>query len=282
MAAIPKLKAANLQAICDIIAHTTEGLSGSKINDALRSSRIEIPSNVVNPNKRTFLLHVLSAKQESDKCSNNVIAFIRYVMSPTLYINDHESFEKKRTQLNQILLFEGLTINQAGDIQVTSKATTISEAKRRTNQLTQKLKGQAVHVDVLKYCNEELLQENYFHAILEATKSLADKIRQRSGLSLDGAPLVDAAFGLSNGTPVLALNELMDENQKNQQKGLMSMIKGAFSMYRNPHAHAPRIKWAVYENDAVDALVLISLLHKFVDDSIQTRALYMTLPNSIV
>lgn len=271
MAVIPRLKLETLKAICDVIAHTTEGMSNSEIDGALRATSIPIPSNVPNPNKRGYLLNVLNAKQTADRCSNNVLAFLKYVMSPPLYINKQELFESRRVQVNQVLIFEGLEINQAGEIKFIQKATTINEAKRRTSQLIQKLNGQAIHYDVLKYCKEELLQENYFHAILEATKSLADKIREKAGLNLDGAPLVDTAFGLSNGIPILAMNELSDENQRNQQKGLMSMIKGAFSMYRNPHAHAPKIKWALNESDAVDAMIFISLLHKFVDECVPTR-----------
>ena len=54
----------------------------------------------------------------------------------------------------------------------------------------------------------ELAQQNYFHAVFEATKSVADKIRRRSGFVSDGATLVDEAFGTSSGVPALALNSL--------------------------------------------------------------------------
>ena len=35
---------------------------------------------------------------------------------------------------------------------------------------------------------------NGFHAVLEASKSVAEKLRQKSGLTSDGADLVDAAL----------------------------------------------------------------------------------------
>jgi Protein of unknown function (Hypoth_ymh) len=34
-----------------------------------------------------------------------------------------------------------------------------------------------VHPDVLRFCRAELMQQNYFHAVLEAAKSVADKLR---------------------------------------------------------------------------------------------------------
>jgi uncharacterized protein (TIGR02391 family) len=41
--------------------------------------------------------------------------------------------------------------------------------------------------DVLRYCKEELVVDNYFHAVFEATKSVAEKVRSKTGLTTDGA-----------------------------------------------------------------------------------------------
>jgi uncharacterized protein (TIGR02391 family) len=53
------------------------------------------------------------------------------------------------------------------------------------------------HLDVLLLCRVELLEQNYFHAVLEAAKSAADKLRDMSGLDAGGSALVDAACALS-------------------------------------------------------------------------------------
>ena len=59
-----------------------------------------------------------------------------------------------------------------------------------------------MHADVLHYCRAELVHENYFHAVLEAVKSIAAKIRGLSGLQSDGAELAQGAFGLpKDGSP---------------------------------------------------------------------------------
>lgn len=58
-------------------------------------------------------------------------------------------------------------------------ATTISEVERRTRNLVSELQKRHIHQDVIKCCKEEYLQENYFHAVFEAAKSLSEKVREK-------------------------------------------------------------------------------------------------------
>ena len=104
---------------------------------------------------------------------------------------------------------------------------------------------------MLRFCRAELVRNSYFHAVLEATKSVANKIRQRAGVKSDGAALVDDAFWLGKaGIPVLAFNSLQTETERSEQTGMMSLMKGMFSAFRNPTAHAPKIFWTITEQDA--------------------------------
>jgi uncharacterized protein (TIGR02391 family) len=77
-------------------------------------------------------------------------------------------------------------------------------AQRRAQQLRGDLFSTGVHPDVLVFCREELLGDNYFHAVLEAVKSVLAKLRDRTGLTDDGNTLVDRA--LSGDPPMLAIN----------------------------------------------------------------------------
>jgi uncharacterized protein (TIGR02391 family) len=90
---------------------------------------------------------------------------------------------------------------------------------------------------VLRFCREELVSDNYFHAILEAAKSVADKLRDRTGFTDDGVALVDRA--LTGEAPILAINALETESEKSEQRGFANLIKGAFGMFRNTTAHVP-------------------------------------------
>src|SRR5207245_5961115 len=137
----------------------------------------------------------------------------------------------------------------------------ITEAQAKANRLKAELARRAVHPDVLKFCRAELVSDDYFHAVLEATKSVAEKIRTKTGLTADGLQLVDAALSRSMGQPMLAFNSLRTPTEESEHSGIMNLLKGMFAAFRNPTAHAPRVRWKIDEQDALDLLVLVSLLH---------------------
>jgi uncharacterized protein (TIGR02391 family) len=126
---------------------------------------------------------------------------------------------------------------------------------------------------VTAFCRAEILAEDYFHAVFEATKSVADKIRRISGLQLDGAELVDAAFGgVGPGkTPLVAVNTLCTPTEQSEHKGLADLLRGMFKAFRNTTGHAPRVHWNVTEQDALDLLTLASMLHRRLDSAVRTR-----------
>jgi uncharacterized protein (TIGR02391 family) len=111
-----------------------------------------------------------------------------------------------------------------------------------------------------------LLADDYFHGVLEATKSITDKLRTRTGLTDDGAILVDHA--LAGDPPMLAINALTTESAKNEQRGFTNLLKGTFGMFRNTTAHAARIHWTMNKAEAEDLLSLASLIHRRLDSAI--------------
>jgi uncharacterized protein (TIGR02391 family) len=111
------------------------------------------------------------------------------------------------------------------------------EAQQRADDLRAELSRRDVHPDVLRFCRAELLDQNYFHAVLEASKSVADKLRGLTRTSGDGSPLVDATCSLASG-PRIAFNSLATEWERSEQTGIATLMKGLFSTFRNPAAHA--------------------------------------------
>ena len=93
-------------------------------------------------------------------------------------------------------------------------------------------------------------------AVLEATKGIADKIREKTGLNADGAELIDQAFG--GQYPLLRINEYKTDTHRSEQRGFVNLLKGLFGTSRNPTAHAPRIAWNMEEQDALDLFTLAS------------------------
>lgn len=114
--------------------------------------------------------------------------------------------------------------------------------------------------------NAELLADDCFHAVFEAVKGLAHRIRDMSGIEADGAKLVDAAFG--GEAPVIAFNALQTSTDVNEQRGLANIMKGLFSAVRYPQAHSPKLLWHLPENDALDLLGTLSMLHRRLDRAV--------------
>jgi uncharacterized protein (TIGR02391 family) len=209
---------------------------------------------------------VAGDRQKADGCGNNIGAFIQAAMDPARFVGRTEDFTRFRDRLNEVLAFSGLHLGEDGKLKPITHARTLSEAQERAGRLRNQLLQRKVHPDVLQFCRAELLQENYFHAVFEATKSVAQKIRAKTGLTGDGVEIVDAAFGLS--APLLAINTLRTETEQSEQKGFANLLKGMFGTFRNVTAHAPKITWPIPEQDALDLLSLVSYMHRRLDTAV--------------
>ena len=267
---------ATIESISQILGETSEGLTGSQISKFLEECNISDPG--LNSTKWKRLDDSLRLKQRSDHCANNIVSFIQHVMKPSRHFNNKEWFENTRNKLNNVLSFEGFELQDTGIIKKVTQTKTISEAEARASKLKQSLLLRKVHPDVLHFCKAELLADNYFHTVFEATKSIAEKIRSKTGLTTDGAPLVDEAFSFKNKVPHLALSSLQTESEKSEQKGFANLLKGVFGTFRNTTAHAPKVIWVIEEQDALDILSTISLIHRRLDNAIEAKRMYQGKP----
>lgn len=270
MTKISTINGPTLQAICDVIGDTQHGLTGSEIGKLLSECNINDP--FPGDTKRFRLFKALYEKQKVDGCANNVLNFVLTAINPVRYVGMKEYYESQCSRLNEVLAFLGLSVGEDGKLSKIKAAQTLNEAEERAGRLRKNLSERKVHSDVLKFCQAELIQDNYFHAVFEATKSVADKIRNLSGLQLDGASLVDDAFSFGKkGFPLLAINTLQTESERSEQKGFINLLKGLFGTFRNTTAHAPKIHWTIDEQDALDILTLTSLLHRKLDTAVRTH-----------
>jgi len=260
-----------LEAISRVLGDTEKGLTGSEINHFLDTC--EIPNVAPLATKWVRIYNAFAEYQNKNQNGNGVIGFIHNAMKPVRYTDRKDIFEWRREKLNYALSFVGLELGNDGKLRRVVKATNIDEALKRANRLKAKLEERNVHQDVLKFCRAELVEENYFHAVLEATKSIADKIREKSGLKNDGADLVTGAFALGRDVnPILAINNLITETEQGEQRAFLNLLIGLFGMFRNPTAHEPKIKWNVSEEDALDILTIASLVHRKLDKAYSCRS----------
>ncbi|OJA64486.1 TIGR02391 family protein [Burkholderia ubonensis] len=253
-----------LEAIADALGDTADGLTGAEIGLLLANARIDDVAPGITKRKR--LLNAFANCQNELGHRRNILAFIRFAMKPERYARTPERFEPMRAHLNRSLAFVALQVEQSGELVSSERASTLPDAIRRANDLRADLVARGAHPDVLAFCRSELVADNYFHAVLEATKSVAAKLRERTGLTDDGATLVDRALG--GNPPMLAINVLADDSQLSEQRGFANLVKGMFGMFRNTTAHAPRVHWNMTRNDAEDLLTLASLIHRRLDAAV--------------
>jgi uncharacterized protein (TIGR02391 family) len=266
MAPVPCFDEMHLEQICRVLGDTA---TGSEISAML--GQLNFRDDNPTGTKWRRLNDIFGTKQRQEGTGNCVVAFLYKAMNPVRFTNDHEAFEHHRYRLDKIFSFCGYSLGPDGKLRIQKEARTLDEAEERAGKLRSELRRRAVHPDVLRFCRAELVRDNYFHAVLEATKSVADKIRDRTGLTSDGSRLVDEAFGLGkSGVPLLAFNSVRTDTERSEQTGMMNLMKGMFSAFRNPTAHAPKITWAITEQDAFDLLTLASLLHRRIDSAITT------------
>jgi uncharacterized protein (TIGR02391 family) len=258
----------HLQAIADILGDTYGGLTGSEIGRLLSQCGIDDPYPDLT--KRFRLCEALKARQSRDRAGNAVVAFITRAMAPVRYVDQPDLFEDRRSSINAVLSFVGLVLTEDGKMRRRPQAKTLSEAAARTKRMRDEMLRRGVHRDVLRFCQAELLENDCFDAAFEATKGLAERVREMTGLTEDGAVLVDRAFGFRSGVPVVAFNSLRTHSEQSEQSGLANLMKGVFGTFRNPAAHTPKVKWPVSEPDALDLLATLSLIHRRIDAAVVT------------
>lgn len=262
MARIQNFSEGQIEALARLLG---ECASGSDISRVLRDRNLQ--DNSGESTKWRRLYSIFLERQKQDGCANRIVDFIQAFLTPSRFVGRNLEFEERRRELNTILAFSGMEFGSDGAIRNREAAKTLDEAERRYQTLRAKFAGRPIHPEVPKYCRVELLQENYFHAVFEATKGLAQRIREMSGVKLDGAALVDKVFSIE--VPILAFNSLQTDSEKSEHKGFALLLKGCFGAMRNPLAHEPKIMWDG-EDDAADYLTLISLLHRKLDVCVRT------------
>ena len=254
----------SMTAIAKVLADTETGLTGSEIGYALQQCQIEDtdPQNT----KWKRLYNAFAAFQNKEQVGNHVIVFINHAMNPASYTNQREVFEHRRDSLNPVLALCGYVLGDDGQVRKSRKANTLDDALERANRFKSQLEKRNVHADVIQFCTAEIMQQNYFHAVFEAMKSLTVKIRGLSGLTSDGARLVEEAFSLGKSeSPRVAINDLSTETDKGEQRAFVNLLTGLFGTVRNPLAHEAKIQWEMTEQDALDIMTMISLIHRKLD-----------------
>lgn len=264
-----------LKAVCDVLAETDSGYTKTQLTRLLQQSGIEVVSDgrsgtaygyTFGLNKRDWLYNCMATEINKNHSLSKVYLFLEKALNPVAF-TDEKNREKYNYLLegtNKALLLAGLEITKEGKLIEVVQAKTLDEVDRRVNSLQRQLYIRAIHSEVQKYCIKDYLQRDYYDAVFEAAKGLAERVRTISGLTTDGGTLFQTAF--SKNDPYLFFNGMQTDSEKSEFTGLKELMEAIFHLVRNPAAHTPKINWKVDEAKALDVLTLISFAHKYLDE----------------
>lgn len=264
-----------LKSIAGVLAETQSGLTKSELKSLLLQTKISLVDDgyrnngyfyQTGLNKRDWLYNCFAGICSKDSNCDKIFLLIEATMNPVRYTSEasrpqYSHFER---ELNKILMLSGLQINKSGKLIAVQKADTLDEVDERVNHLYLELTKRTIHHQVKKYCKKDFLRKDYFDAVFEASKGLAERIREISGLRGDGGQLFQQAFSLKN--PCLFFNTLQTDSEKSEFTGLGELLQSIFHLIRNPAAHTPKINWRIEEEKALDILTIISFAHKYLDE----------------
>lgn len=264
-----------LKAICNILADTNNGLTKTELANHLNQCKIELVDDGyknngftynIGLNKRNWLYNCFVTEINKTKSLEKVYKFIENALNPINYTTEEkrEKYIYLFEEINRVLLLIGLKVQKDGKLKEVIKAKTLDEADRRVNSLKQKLYQRAIHEEVKKYCVKDYLQKDYYDAIFEASKGLAERVREITSLTLDGGKLFQTAFARND--PYIFFNSLRTDNEISEFTGLRELLEAIFHLVRNPVAHTPKINWISDEAKALDILTVISFAHKYLDE----------------
>lgn len=213
---------------------------------------------------------VIDKQQVAQGDGRPMIRFIETAMQPDRLLGVSDKVADCKDRLDAVLAFSGLCVLDDGRVGEVQKASTLDQALQRSRQLRSHLERRGAHAEVLRQCRPELLKEDYYEAVFEAIKGLGDRLRELGGTDEDGRSLVQSLLG--GKSPKLPINDGGTTTKRNEQVGTALLAEGLFAAFRNPAAHAPRLEWNLTEQDALDVLGTVSLVHRRLDQAEQYRA----------
>lgn len=264
-----------LKSICEVLGETTKGFTKTQLKHLLQQSRIVPVSDGSNSNglgysiglnKRDWLYNCLATEINNSHSISKIYLFLEKALNPVSFTDTakREQYTYLLEGTNKVLMLAGLEITKEGKLIPVAQAKTLDEVDRRVNSLQSALYHRSIHSEVTKYCINDYLQNDYYDAVFEAAKGLAERVRTISGLSTDGGQLFQTAFSTKD--PYLFFNSMRSESEKSEFTGLKELLEAIFHLIRNPAAHTPKINWKVDETKALDVLTMISFAHKYLDE----------------
>ena len=130
--------------------------------------------------------------------------------------------------------------------------------------------ARAFHHEVGKHARKLFLQENYFHAVFEASKAYNALVKAKAQTQRDGQALMLEVWSGEKG--VLKLTPCLTDTDRSVQDGVKFLSAGLMQAIRNPTAHEPALDWPISREDALDVLSFISFLLRQLDKAVYFKS----------
>ncbi len=241
-----------LRPICKILANITTGSEITAMFSELNLT-CDLPEF---DTKWKRLNNAVILSDRSSNSNNSLIKIIEYLMQPSAFIDKEDQFHEAKDKLNELLSFIGLELLPTGKIHTCPVATTLDQAKETANQLKNDLKKFNIHHQILAYCRPEIISQNLFHVVFEASKCVLNELRNLSGSTEDGNSLVNHCFDGKN--PTIIMNTISSQDDWSEHKGVQALLNTIVYLYRNPKAHTPKYLSNDNYQQTLEALIIIS------------------------
>lgn len=265
---IPIFGSGSVEAISRAIG---ELYTGSQLTRVIRDAQLSKNDPGEGNTKWIRVATAIDNQQNAQGDGRPLIRFVSTAMQTDRLLGARDKVTDCKNQLDSVLSLSGFRVLDDGRVGKVKKASTLNEALQRSSQLRHHLEVRGAHAEVLKQCRPELLKEDYYEAVFESVKGLGDRLRKLGGKDEDGRPLVQSLLG--GKSPKLPINDGATVTERNEQVGTCLLAEGLFAAFRNPAAHEPRLKWSLTEQDALDVLGTVSLVHRRLDQAEALRSL---------
>jgi hypothetical protein len=121
---IDPFDAQQLTSIAKILADTTTGLTSSQIEHMLQDCRMPDVSPDMTKWKRLYNAFV--GCQLEHQIGNHVVMFITRAMNPVQYTGSRDAFSARRDELNAVLAFCGMELDDDGRMRRASRAESLT------------------------------------------------------------------------------------------------------------------------------------------------------------
>ena len=253
---LESFKLSALEALSKIIG---DNRTGSEISELFRKAGFPEISHDTGTKWR-FVYATLEQMQKQKYGTHNILKLIQQFCDPQEYFSAPERHTEVCKEVNRVLSFYGLGIEDDGKIRKLGERTTsLTKAIPENIRIFDERK---FHGKISQHARKLFIEGNYFHAVFECCKVYDKDIQAKSQMSEYGAKLMELALALSG---TLKLNAQQTRSERSEQEGVMHLSIGLMRAIRNPQAHEPALDWPIDREDALDLLSFLNLLFRKLD-----------------